>query len=371
MRLESAHLQLTAVLPAKQPIVIAGPCSAESEEQLLRTAIAVAAIPGVTAFRAGIWKPRTRPNSFEGSGVRGLKWLQLAKAQTGLPVAVEVANAYHVQEALKHDVDILWIGARTTASPFSIQEIAEALNGTDMTVFVKNPLNPDLQLWIGALERLNHAGLTRLGAIHRGFSTYDRSPYRNPPLWSLPIELKRLLPELPLICDPSHIGGKREYVPALCQWALDIAMDGLMIEVHMNPDEALGDKAQQITPAALTDLLGVLQYRKPGGDLERPEEFLVALRGEIDRIDHELLELVSRRIDIVKEIGGFKKAHNMTVLQVDRWTKMMDERLEFASRIGLDESLAKEICQLLHERSIRIQSDLISQLKVPDPIPQE
>ena len=310
--------------PEKRPMIIAGPCSAESEEQVLATAAALAAIPGVSAFRAGIWKPRTRPNGFEGVGVKGLEWMRLVKIRTGLPVAVEVANTHHVQEALKHGVDILWIGARTSANPFSIQEIADALRGAQVSVFVKNPTNPDLQLWIGALERLHQAGITRLGAIHRGFSVYDRSSYRNPPIWNLPIELKRLVPELPLICDPSHIGGKREHIPTLCQRALDLAMDGLMIEVHLDPDAALSDAAQQITPDTLAEILGTLQIRKPGGDLERPEEFLASLRGEIDRIDHELLELVNRRIEVVKVIGGIKKEHKMTVLQVDRWKQLLE-----------------------------------------------
>jgi chorismate mutase len=343
-----------------RPLIIAGPCSAESEEQVMQTAREVKKIPGVTVFRAGVWKPRTRPNGFEGVGVTALKWLKNVQEETGLQTAVEVARAQHVYEALKYGVDILWIGARTSVNPFSVQEIADALQGADLPVWVKNPINPDLNLWIGALERLNQAGIRRLGAIHRGFSTYEKTPYRNAPKWEIPIELKRLVPDIPIICDPSHISGKREIIPSLSQKALDMAMNGLMIETHINPEKALSDAAQQLPPHALKDILDNLQYRKPQGDGVDPQEFLATLRYEIDLADSQLLEAIARRDEIVCKIGLYKKNHNMTILQVSRWQQLLEHRLEQAGKLGLDEGFIKGIYQLLHDRSIQIQSALMN-----------
>lgn len=349
-----------------RPMIIAGPCSAESEEQVLQTAREVVKIPGVTVFRAGIWKPRTRPNGFEGVGTAALQWMKRVKAETGLLTAVEVARSQHVYEALKYGIDMLWIGARTTVNPFSVQEIADALQGADVPVWVKNPINPDLQLWIGALERLNRAGVRRLGAIHRGFSTYEKTAYRNSPKWEIPIELKRLAPDIPLACDPSHISGNREAIPALSQKALDLAMDGLMIETHIDPDHALSDSAQQLPPRALREMLERLEYRKPEGaenGLAKRlpgEEILKTLRNEIDQVDSQLLELISRRIEISGKIGQYKKTHKMTILQVSRWQQLLEDRLSQAQKLGLAQDFVRDIYQLIHDQSIKIQSTVMN-----------
>lgn len=358
------HLELTPhaqwIPQNGRPLVIAGPCSAESEEQVLQTAREVRKIHGVNVFRAGVWKPRTRPNGFEGVGIPALKWLKSVKEETGLLTAVEVARAQHVYEALKYGVDILWIGARTSVNPFSVQEIADALQGADVPVWVKNPINPDLNLWIGALERLNQVGIKRLGAIHRGFSTFEKTPYRNAPKWEIPIELKRLVPDIPIICDPSHISGNRDIIHSLSQKALDMAMNGLMIETHINPDKALSDAAQQLRPEALKQILDNLYYRKPDGDGKEPEEFLRTLRQEIDIVDNQLLEAISRRDEIVCKIGMYKKNHNMTILQVSRWQQLLEDRLNQAGKLGLDEEFVKSVYQLIHDRSIKIQSALMN-----------
>ncbi|RMI03558.1 MAG: 3-deoxy-7-phosphoheptulonate synthase [Calditrichaeota bacterium] len=355
------HLAADWLPRDQQPLIIAGPCSAETEAQVLQTAREVARIPGVTVFRAGIWKPRTRPHGFEGVGVKGLHWLKQVKEETDLKVAVEVANAHHVYEALKFGVDVLWIGARTTVNPFSVQEIADALRGVDVPVWVKNPMNPDLQLWIGALERLNSAGITRLGAIHRGFSTYEKTPYRNAPRWEIPIELKRQAPELPLLCDPSHIAGNRAYLREIAQTAFDLAMNGLIIETHIRPEEALSDAAQQLTPDALGDLLAGLQFRTEAGHNGDSETLLEVMRREIDLIDHELLEVISRRAALVDRIGQFKKARNMTILQVRRWEQLLEDRLKQARILGLDEQFVREFYQMIHQYSIQIQSALMNE----------
>lgn len=343
------------------PLIISGPCSAESEEQVLATARAVAAVPGVKMFRAGIWKPRTRPNSFEGVGVPALQWLRRVKEETGLMTTVEVANGTHVYEALKHGIDVLWIGARTTVNPFSVQEIANALRGVDVPVLVKNPINPDLQLWIGALERLNAAGIKRLGAIHRGFSTYEKTAYRNAPKWNLAIELRSQAPDILMICDPSHIGGSRAVIPAIAQRALDIAMDGLMIETHVDPDNALSDAGQQLTPEALAELLAGLHHRRPAGDLENPEALLADLRGEIDAADYELLEVLQRRANVVRAIAELKRDHKMTILQVSRWKQLLEDRLQRARRMGLEATFVKEVYQIIHDRSIKAQSAIMNE----------
>ncbi|CAN5895575.1 bifunctional 3-deoxy-7-phosphoheptulonate synthase/chorismate mutase type II [soil metagenome] len=344
-----------------KPILIAGPCSAESEEQVLETAHAISKIPGVTAYRAGIWKPRTRPNSFEGIGLQGLKWLKKVKEETGLRTACEVANANHVYEALKHGVDILWIGARTTVNPFTVQEIADALRGVDVPVLVKNPVNPDLQLWLGAFERLNQAGIRQLGAIHRGFSTFENGPYRNLPKWTSLIEFKRLLPEVPIICDPSHIAGNRELLLPISQKAIDMALDGLMIETHCNPAVALSDAAQQVTPAALQELLNSLQYRHEEVENAPNVEYLEELRDQLDHLDNETLEIFGRRAKISRKIGEYKKANNITILQVKRWDQLLGDRLERARRDGLEEQFVKDLFDVVHKYSIEMQNKIMNE----------
>ncbi|RMF56624.1 MAG: 3-deoxy-7-phosphoheptulonate synthase [Calditrichaeota bacterium] len=345
----------------EQPLIIAGPCSAESREQVLATAREVARIPGVTMFRAGIWKPRTRPHDFAGVGKEGLGWLREVREETGLKVTLEVANGHHVYEALKYGIDVLWIGARTTVSPFAVQEIADALQGADVTVWVKNPMNPDLQLWIGALERLNNAGITRLGAIHRGFSTYEKTVYRNAPRWEIPIELKRQLPDLPLLCDPSHIAGNRTYLGELSQTAFDLAMNGLMIETHIHPGHALSDAKQQITPDELSKLLKGLRFPTAQQSNGKTHAFLEVLRQQIDFLDHELLEVISRRVALVERIGEYKKEQNMTILQVKRWEQVLEDRLKQANLMGLDENVIKQFYQIIHQYSIAIQSRVMNE----------
>ena len=342
----------------ERPFVISGPCSAESEEQLLKTALALKEIPAVRVFRAGIWKPRTRPNSFEGVGVKGLKWLKNVKEKTGLATAVEVANQSHVVEALKFGVDVLWIGARTTANPFSVQEIADALQGVDVPVWVKNPVNPDLQLWIGALERLNNAGIHRLGTIHRGFTTHERTPYRNAPKWQIPIELKRLVPDIPLICDPSHIAGSSQFLQELSQKALDLTMTGLMIETHPNPENALSDAKQQILPSALSELLRNLKMRS--NEESMSDDILAGLRRESNAVDYELLEILSRRMDVVRRIGEYKKEHNLAILQVQRWQEVIEDRLETGDMLGLEKKFVKDIYEILHSYAIKLQSAVMN-----------
>src|SRR5574344_1681190 len=300
----------------KRPLVISGPCSAETEEQVITTAKALAD-KKVKIFRAGIWKPRTKPGGFEGVGVDGLSWLQEVKQETGMYVSTEVATSKHVEEALKAGIDMLWIGARTSANPFAVQELADALKGVDIPVLVKNPVNPDIELWIGALERIYNAGIRRLGAIHRGFSTYDNKIYRNLPQWNVPIELRRRIPYMPIICDPSHIGGKRERIAPLCQQAMDLSFDGLMIESHCNPDKAWSDASQQVTPDVLDYVINLLVIR----DVTQTTENLAALRGQIDTIDEQLLELLAKRMSISKEKGVYKKEHNMPILQSPLYSK--------------------------------------------------
>jgi chorismate mutase len=344
----------------RSPLIIAGPCSAESEEQVMETARLIKEVPGVTVYRAGIWKPRTRPNSFEGIGVPGLKWLKRVKQETGLKVACEVANTAQVFEALKAGIDILWIGARTTVNPFTVQEIADALRGVDIPVLVKNPVNPDLQLWLGAIERLNQAGLRQLGGIHRGFSTFDNAPYRNMPKWNSAIEFKRLVPELPLICDPSHIAGNRELLQPIAQRAMDLAMEGLMIETHVNPAVALSDASQQVTPADLKKLLGSLRFSKVDADSPEDHYQLEEMRRNIDQLDKELMEVFARRARLSRKIGEYKKAHNMAILQVKRWDQILEDILEKANKEGLDEKFVRSIFQTVHHYSINIQTEIVN-----------
>ncbi len=341
-------------IEAKRPLVIAGPCSAESEEQVMETAKGLAAI-GIKIFRAGIWKPRTKPGGFEGIGVKGLPWLKRVKNELGMYTAVEVATAKHVRDALANDVDILWIGARTSANPFAVQEIADALEGTTVPVFIKNPVNPDLDLWIGAIERIYNAGVRKIAAIHRGFSSFDKKIYRNLPQWHIPIELHRQLPELPILCDPSHIGGKRELVAPICQQALDLNFDGLIIESHCNPEKAWSDAAQQVTPAVLDFILNTLVIR----DTAQTTENLSQLRRQIDELDNSLLELLARRMRVSEEIGQYKKEHNMPILQAQRYDEILKNRIAQAEQMGMDGEFMKTVLVAIHEESVRHQQKIM------------
>jgi len=341
------------------PLLISGPCSLESEEQALSTARELAKDKRVFIYRGGIWKPRTRPGMFEGVGSIGLEWLKLVKQETGLLTGTEVANAQHVEECLKAGVDVMWIGARSTASPFVVQEIADVLKGTDQIIMVKNPVNPDVQLWVGALERLNQAGLKNLVAIHRGFTPFSDTKYRNYPNWKTVIELKRILPNMPIICDPSHIAGKREYLFEISQKAFDIGMDGLMIESHIDPSCALSDKDQQVTPADLAKILDRLVIRYASSEDPQFENKLENLRGRIDEIDHEIMEVLAQRMSIVKQIGQYKKENKVTALQINRWAQIMDDRSRLAEKLSLDDTFIKSLFQLIHEDSVRQQSDIM------------
>ena len=340
-----------------RPIIIAGPCSAESEEQVLNTARQLAA-NGIKIFRAGIWKPRTAPGGFEGIGVVGLPWLKKVKDETGMLVATEVANKTHVDQALAFGVDILWIGARTSANPFAMQEIAEAIaaSGKDVPVLVKNPVNPDLDLWIGAIKRLYNVGIRRIGAIHRGFSAYGKHIYRNLPQWRIPIELHRQYPNLPIFCDPSHIAGKRELISSVSQQAMDMNFTGLIVESHCNPDCAWSDKNQQVTPEVLDFIVNSLVLR----DATTTTESLAMLRRDIDRIDDELLELLARRMRISCEIGQYKKEHQMPVIQADRYNNLMDQRVKAAEEMGMSEDFIRTVLAAIHEESVRKQLEIVN-----------
>ena len=354
MELELQPLNLPGV-PTERPLVIAGPCSAETEEQVMNTARQLAS-KGIKLFRAGIWKPRTKPGGFEGVGVEGLAWLKRVKQETGMLVATEVATAKHVLECLKAGIDVLWIGARTTANPFAMQEIADALRGVDIPVLVKNPVNPDLELWIGALERINQAGLKRLAAIHRGFSSYEKKIYRNLPQWHIPIELRRRIPQLPIICDPSHIGGKRELIAPLCQQAMDLGFDGLIIESHCDPDKAWSDASQQVTPDVLDYILNLLVIRQ---DTQTTEN-LAELRKQIDECDNDLIQILAKRMRVAREIGTYKKEHDMTILQTGRYNEILEKRGSQAALCGMDTEFAKKVFEAIHEESVRQQMEIIN-----------
>ena len=354
MELELEPLNLPS--DNERPIVIAGPCSAETEEQVMTTAKELAA-KGCHMFRAGIWKPRTKPGGFEGNGEEALPWMQRVKEETGMLTATEVATPEHVELAVKYGIDILWVGARTSANPFAMQSLADALKGYDGPVLVKNPVNPDLELWIGAMERINQAGVKRLAAIHRGFSSYDKKIYRNLPMWQIPIELHRRIPELPIICDPSHIGGRRDLIAPLCQQALDLGFDGLIVESHCNPDEAWSDAKQQITPEILDYILGLLVVR----DEHTTTEGLRQLRSQIDELDNNLMDLLSKRYRICREIGTFKKEHNMTVLQAGRYNEILEKRGAQASLCGMDPEFAAHVFELIHEESVRQQLKIVNE----------
>jgi len=339
----------------KIPWVIAGPCSAESEEQVLSTARELTKSAHVRAFRAGIWKPRTRPNSFEGVGEVGLEWLKAVKAETSLLTTTEVANARHIELCLDHDVDILWIGARTTVNPFMVQEIADALKGVDVPVLVKNPINAELGLWLGAIERLYHAGIRKLAAIHRGFSTYVEMEYRNRPNWQIPIELKRLLPNLPLICDPSHIAGSRDFIEPISQTALDLGIRGLMIETHVDPDRALSDSKQQITPDVLIELLERLRARSAAITDKQVKGKIARLRAEISHVDSQIIQDLAERMKWVEEIGKLKQQHGIPVLQINRWENLLKDHTAKAQQLGLDGEFIKAVFELIHAQAVKRQ----------------
>jgi chorismate mutase len=349
-------------LKIDKPLIVSGPCSAESESQMVNTAKQLAALNKVHILRAGIWKPRTRPDQYEGAGETGLKWLISAKKETGLPVTTEVANAAHTEACLKAGVDILWIGARTTVNPFSVQEIANVLKGVDIPVFVKNPVNPDLELWIGALERLNRAGITKLVAIHRGFSSFDKNgPFRNAPMWDIPIELKVRHPELEIICDPSHICGQRDLIPFIAQKAFDLDMAGLMIESHISPDSALSDAKQQITPAALGKMLNELIARTASSADKIFKDQLSKLREQINKIDDDVMLTLAARMKISEQIGNYKRDNNVTILQVSRWEEIIQTRLAQGNAMGLSEDFVNNLLKLIHQESISVQQKVMNE----------
>ncbi|MEI7594256.1 MAG: chorismate mutase [Bacteroidota bacterium] len=346
----------------KLPLVIAGPCSAESKEQLLSTAIELNALDKISVFRCGIWKPRTRPNCFEGVGEDGLKWLQEVKEKTNFKVAVEVANTSHVEMALKYRVDILWIGARTTVNPFSVNEIAVALKGVDIPVMVKNPVNPDLQLWIGALERFYDVGINKLAAIHRGFNTYGKKVYKNAPLWEIPIELKLKCPNLPIIIDPSHLSGSRDLLFEVAQKGLDLNMSGLIIESHNNPEKALSDAKQQITPYDLAVLLGKLKFRRESINGADTNNELEQYRSIIDDLDDQILNALTKRMQICEQIGEYKYNNDITIFQLKRWNKIIESRVNKGLSLGLERGFLQTLLELVHEESIQVQINKMNEL---------
>ena len=354
MELDLSPLALPGV-DSTRPIVIAGPCSAETEEQVLTTARQLFK-NGSKIFRAGIWKPRTKPGGFEGVGEVGLPWLAHVKEELGMLTSTEVATPAHVEAALQHGIDLLWIGARTVVNPFAMQELADALRGTDIPVLVKNPVNPDLELWIGGLQRLNDAGVRRLGAIHRGFSSYDKRIYRNPPLWHIPIELRRRIPNLPIFGDPSHTGGSRELIAPLCQQAMDLGYDGLIIESHCRPDTAWSDASQQVTPDVLALICEKLVIR----EVTDRTENLESMRKQIDECDNALLDLLARRMRICREIGAYKRDHNMTIVQTNRYSEILDKRGAQGSLCGVNARFVRELFELIHEESIAQQVEVMN-----------
>ena len=355
-QMELDILPLGLPTDTQRPLVIAGPCSAETEEQVVQTAQALAE-KGCHIFRAGVWKPRTKPGGFEGVGERALKWLQRVKRETGMLVGTEVATPEHVELCLQHDIDLLWIGARTTANPFAVQSLADCLQGVDVPVLVKNPVSPDLELWIGAMQRLNQAGIQRIGAIHRGFSSYNNKLYRNNPTWQIPIELRRRIPELPIIGDPSHIGGKRELIAPLCQQAMDLGFDGLIIETHCTPDKAWSDAAQQVTPDVLHYILSLLVVR----DKRQQMDEISDLRQQIDDIDHQFMELLAQRMRVCRQIGQYKRDHNVTVFQANRYNEILDKRSAQGALCGMNAEFIATIFESIHEESVRQQMDVIHQ----------
>jgi len=345
---------------AKKPLIISGPCSAETEEQVLETARLLAATGKVDVLRAGIWKPRTRPGSFEGIGTKGLPWLQAAKKETGLPVAVEVATAKQAEDALHFGVDVLWIGARTTVNPFSVQEIADALRGVDVPVLIKNPINPDLELWLGAVERIAKAGIQKIGLIHRGFSSYGNTEYRNAPMWHLAIEMKRRFPEMMIINDPSHICGRRDILQDVAQKAIDLDFDGLMIESHIDPDVAWSDAKQQVTPARLAEMLNAIQWRREDVNSEEYQAALEKLRQQINHLDDELMQILGQRMKVAEKIGEFKKNNNITILQTNRWNEILERATAQGNKIGLSKEFITKYFDAVHMESINHQNKIMN-----------
>jgi len=354
---------ITESLGIDKPLIISGPCSAETETQMVSTATQLVATGKVHVLRAGIWKPRTRPGQYEGAGEEGLKWLMAAKQETGLPVTTEVANAAHVEACLKAGVDILWVGARTTVNPFSVQEVADALKGVDIPVMVKNPVNPDLELWIGALERLSRAGIKKMAAIHRGFSSFEKGPFRNAPMWDFAIELKTRIPELEIICDPSHISGTRDLIALVAQKALDLDMAGVMIESHINPDAAWSDAKQQVTPATLQKIVEGLVVRTVSSDNKVFKDTLSVLREQIDQIDDEIMQKMAARMKISEKIGQYKKDNNVTILQVNRWEEIIKTRVMMGMAMGLDEGFMRDLLRLVHHESIQVQTKVMNRVE--------
>lgn len=355
MELEIEKLNLTGIDANKRPLVIAGPCSAETEEQVMNTANQLAK-QGIKVFRAGVWKPRTKPGGFEGHGEMALPWMQRVKAETGMLTATEVATPKHVEAALNAGIDILWVGARTTANPFAVQELADSLRGVDVPVLVKNPVNPDLELWIGALLRINGAGVKRIGAIHRGFSSVDQKLYRNTPMWHLPIELHRRFPNLPIICDPSHIGGRRDLIAPLSQQAMDMGFEGLIVESHCNPDQAWSDAKQQVMPDVLDFILDRLTIR----DNAEMTESLASLRKQIDEMDDQVMDILTKRMRVSREIATYKKEHNMAVVQTGRYTEILEKRGAQGSLCGMDPEFVCKVYEAIHEESVRQQMEIIN-----------
>jgi len=343
----------------KSCYVIAGPCSAESREQVLQTAAQIADGKKAQAFRAGVWKPRTRPGGFEGMGVKALPWLQEVQTTYNLPVAIEVAQPEHIEAALKHNINFFWIGARTTANPFSVQELAEALQGVDCRVMVKNPIHPDLQLWLGAIERVLNSGVKQVAAIHRGFHTSAKNTFRNTPLWQIPIELKVNFPNMPIICDPSHISGRKDLVFDIAQNALDLGMNGLMIETHINPTEALSDKAQQITPFELNELLNHLQIKEKSTANPAFNAQLNSVRDSIDTLDAQIIALVKERLHLVEKIANEKQKNNITAFQLERWMEILKSRTDWGTQQNLTKDFIEKLFQLIHEESIRTQIEIM------------
>lgn len=344
----------------KRPLIISGPCSAETEEQVMETAVRLNNTGKVDIMRAGIWKPRTRPGSFEGIGTKGLPWLQAAKKVTGMPVAVEVATAKQVQDALHFDVDVLWIGARTTVNPFSVQEVADALRGVDVPVLIKNPINPDLELWIGAVERVAKAGIKQIGLIHRGFSSYGNTEYRNAPMWHLAIEMKRRNPEMMMINDPSHICGRRDILLDVAQKAIDLDFDGLIIESHIDPDKAWSDAKQQVTPERLAEMLNSIKWRKEDVANEEYHAALEKLRQQINHLDDELMQILGQRMKVAEKIGQYKKDNNVAILQTNRWNEILQRAFDRGDKLGLSQEFITKYFDAVHMESINHQNKILN-----------
>ena len=343
-----------------KPFVIAGPCAGETEEQLMETAINIAKTGKADMLRAGIWKPRTRPGTFEGVGAEGLKWMEQARKETGLPVTVEVANTNHIEHALKHEIDVLWIGAKTAVNPFSMQEIAEALKGTNAKVMVKNPINPSLALWLGAIERLENVGVDVIGVIHRGFSDFGNKKYRNNPTWQIPIDLMLKRPDLAIINDPSHICGNRHLLASVAQKAMDLNFDGIMLEVHRDPDNAWSDAMQQVTPNVFNDIISKLVIRNEKGAGQKAPQDLEASRNNIDSIDEELISILAKRMDIVRKIGEYKKANNTSVFQKSRWSEIVEQRVQLGQSLDLSPDFIQRVLKAIHDESINIQEGILN-----------